>query len=111
MKRDKEGDREVLPGLVNFDPAVDYHFCLALPAAFSQPGDHLLAEPCIVFQPFFWLQFCIVVHAAAGEPEGGVVVPKLATCVTVIPAFWHIGAMPGSRITVGQNKLFGGRMD
>ena len=23
-----------------------YHFCLALPAAFTQPGDHLLAEPC-----------------------------------------------------------------
>ena len=23
-----------------------YCFCLALPAAFTQPGDHLLAEPC-----------------------------------------------------------------
>ena len=33
-------------GLVNFVPAVAYHFCLALPAAFKQPGDHLLAEPC-----------------------------------------------------------------
>ena len=32
--------------LVNFVPAVAYHFCLALPAAFKQPGDHLLAEPC-----------------------------------------------------------------
>ena len=28
------------PGLVNFV------FCVALPAAFTQPGDHLLAEPC-----------------------------------------------------------------
>ena len=34
------------PGLVNFVPAAAYHFCLALPAEFTQPGDHLLAEPC-----------------------------------------------------------------
>ena len=33
--------------LVNFVcTAIAYHFCLALPAAFTQPGDHLLAEPC-----------------------------------------------------------------
>ena len=34
------------PGLVNFVSAVAYHFCQALPAAFTQPGDHLLDEPC-----------------------------------------------------------------
>ena len=34
------------PGLVNFVIALAYHFCLALPAAFMQPGDHLLADPC-----------------------------------------------------------------
>ena len=34
------------PGLVNFVPAVAYHFSLASPAAFTQPGDRLLAEPC-----------------------------------------------------------------
>ena len=34
------------PGLVNFVPALAYHFCLVLPAAFTQPGAHLLAEPC-----------------------------------------------------------------
>ena len=34
------------PGLVNFAAAVAYHFYLALPAAFTQPGEHLLAEPC-----------------------------------------------------------------
>ena len=39
------------PGSVNFVPAVPYHFCLALPAAFTQPGDHLLAEPCIIHHP------------------------------------------------------------
>ena len=31
---------------MSFDPAVAYHFCLALPAAFTQPGAHPLAEPC-----------------------------------------------------------------
>ena len=34
------------PGLVNFVPAVAYHFCLNLPAAFSQPGARLILEPC-----------------------------------------------------------------
>ena len=29
-----------------FFTALAYHFCLALPAAFTQPGYHLLAEPC-----------------------------------------------------------------
>ena len=39
--------------MVNFVPAVAYHFCLALPAAFTQPGALLLAEPCrsIDFRP------------------------------------------------------------
>ena len=32
-------------GLVNFIPAVAYHFCLALLAAFTQSGAHLLSEP------------------------------------------------------------------
>ena len=31
--------------MLNFVPTVAYHFCLALPAAFTKPGDHLLAEP------------------------------------------------------------------
>ena len=31
---------------MNFVAAVAYHFCPALPAAFTQPGNHLLAEPC-----------------------------------------------------------------
>ena len=35
------------PGLVRFVPAVACHFCLALPAAFTQPGAHLLADPFI----------------------------------------------------------------
>ena len=33
------------PGLVNFVTALAYHFCIALPAGFTQPLDYLLAEP------------------------------------------------------------------
>ena len=33
------------PGLVNFVSAVAYHFCLGLPAAFTQPGARLLQKP------------------------------------------------------------------
>ena len=36
------------PGLVHFVAAVAYHYCLALPAAFTQPRARLLAEPCIL---------------------------------------------------------------
>ena len=35
-------------GLVNFVPALAYHFCLNLPAAFTQPGARLLVELCII---------------------------------------------------------------
>ena len=35
------------PELVNFVIALAYHFCLASPAAFTQPEDHVLAEPSI----------------------------------------------------------------
>ena len=34
------------PGLENFVTAVAYHFCQSLPAAFTQPGNYLLAELC-----------------------------------------------------------------
>ena len=33
-------------GFVNFVLSLAYHFCLNLPAAFTQPGSHLLVEPC-----------------------------------------------------------------
>ena len=36
---------------MNFIAAVAYHFWLALPAAFTQPVDFLLAEPCRAFSP------------------------------------------------------------
>ena len=34
------------PGLVNFVPAVAYHFCLILSEKFSQPGNGILAQTC-----------------------------------------------------------------
>ena len=37
------------PGLVNSVPAVAYHFCPPLPAAFTQPGDHLVADPMVIY--------------------------------------------------------------
>ena len=37
------------PGLVNFVPALAYHFCLNLPEAFMKPGRSLFADPCTSF--------------------------------------------------------------
>ena len=55
------------PGLVNFVPAVAYHFCLALPAAVTQPGDFLLAEPCRGFSPHP-VTLCSDFYNVGGEP-------------------------------------------
>ena len=38
--------KRLSPVLVYFVPALAYHFCLALPAVFTQPGAHFRAEPC-----------------------------------------------------------------
>ena len=38
--------RDRSPGVVNSFAAVAYHFCLILPTAFTQPGDHILAKLC-----------------------------------------------------------------
>ena len=32
--------------MVKFVTALAHYICLSLPAVFTQPGDHLLAEPC-----------------------------------------------------------------
>ena len=45
-------------GLVNFVTAVAYHYCLVLPAAFTQPGDHLLAQPCTLTNLVRWPSRC-----------------------------------------------------
>ena len=47
-----QGSAESLrPGLVNVVIAVAYHFFPSLPAAFTQPGLSLLADPCIFLDP------------------------------------------------------------
>ena len=38
--------KRLRPGLVKFVSAVAYHFRLSFPAAFTQPGLSLLADPC-----------------------------------------------------------------
>ena len=46
--------RRLFPGLVNFVPAIAYLFCLYLPAAFSQPGDHNFAGPCMWLREVYY---------------------------------------------------------
>ena len=46
MRRDRLKSKVDAPGLVNFVPAVSYHFCLNLPAAFTQPGTSTLTDLC-----------------------------------------------------------------
>ena len=38
--------KKLRPGLVNFVIALDYHFCLNLPAAFTKPGRSPIVVPC-----------------------------------------------------------------
>ena len=42
----QDSAKRLRPGLLNFVPTVAYHFYLNLPAAFTQPGRSLLADPC-----------------------------------------------------------------
>ena len=44
-------------GLVNFVTALAYNFCLALPAAFTQTGNHHLAELCTCTAKFEYPAF------------------------------------------------------
>ena len=53
--------------MVNFVPALAYHFCLNLPAAFTQPGARLLVEPCT--SDNFMIGFCPRARNL-GKPEG-----------------------------------------
>ena len=43
--------KRLRPGLVNFVCAVACHSCLSLPAAFTQPGQSILADPCKANNP------------------------------------------------------------
>ena len=59
------------PGLVNFVLALAYHFCLNLPAAFTQPRARLLVEPCII--PKFGVKMAIFVPSGCQSPNWSVV--------------------------------------
>ena len=50
----QESAKRWSPGWVNFVAALAYHFCLALAVTFTQPGDHLLVEPCMSTGIFPW---------------------------------------------------------
>ena len=45
-EKEERSDKFGAAGLVNFIPAVAYHFCLNLPAAFTKPGALTLADLC-----------------------------------------------------------------
>ena len=56
------------PGLVNFAPAVAYHFCLNSLEAFSQPGNGLLEAPCRASVPVY---LRLLYSKAMSMPFGG----------------------------------------
>ena len=63
------------PGCENFVPSLAYHFCLDLPAEFSQPGKRLFVGPCT--------QVCTSLLSSQNARKDGVVhstgrVPGLA---------------------------------
>ena len=60
------------PGLVYFVPAVAYHFCLSLPAAFSQPGNGTLAHPCTCRESTFIIEFPLCQPGEGRERRGRV---------------------------------------
>ena len=73
------------PGWENFVLAVAYHFCLALPEKFSQPGNHSFAGPCIAFvlsQPHYW---CVPIHAPWWEAH---VLIDLFAGAAAVPSRW-----------------------
>ena len=77
------------PGLMNFVPAVAYHPCLILPAAFTQPGDHLLAEPCsanIGFAPALVFSSFSIKEPMASAPVNALFIHPSSTCYSPCPA-------------------------
>ena len=70
---------------MNFVTALAYHFCLALPAAFTQPGNYLLAEPCPVHTVY-------TAHDAGG---GGLGWRKLRLQPAADPIWEQLGRRDG----------------
>ena len=75
-------------GLVNFVPAVAYHFCLALPAVFTQPGDNHLGEPCRV--GFYICEACYVLTLCAKKHAS----EHMTTPLRGVPIRTYRGVIP-----------------
>ena len=54
---------------MNYVAALATHFCLALPATFTQPGDTLLAKPC-VYDFILEVSFILRKHSYEGPRQG-----------------------------------------
>ena len=78
------------PGLVNFVPAVAYHSCLAVLAAFTQPGARLLAWPCKIA----FLQPNLITDFSQGFKR----YPVLPHSATEGRTVWHFANCPASKI-------------
>ena len=87
------------PSLVNIVPAVAYHFCLNLPAAFTQPGTHFLAHLSNVRRSQCRLTFRRNSSALRPTPSLSLsfVVFSLSFCVTS-SSFYTDGLKSGSQV-------------
>ena len=77
-------------GLVYFVTALAHHFCLALPAAFTQPGARVLAWPCKIA----FLQPNLITDFSQGLKRYQV--PHSAT--EERRTVWHFANCPASKI-------------
>ena len=78
------------PGFVNFFPAVAYHFCLALPAAFTQPRDHFSAEPCTKPCQTVWLFVYLLATPFEDLPFAGSFLPLSFTLNACLILSWMV---------------------
>ena len=70
--------------MVNFVAAA-YHFCLALPAAFTQPGKYLLAEFFSMVAPSLDFEHLVIQNALDSQAKG--ICPPFFSEVIVCPVF------------------------
>ena len=73
-------------GLVNFITALDYHFCLALPAAFTKPRDHFLAEFCKGMRALEVASLASCRHASRCHPEEDMAKSKEKRMPKLVPS-------------------------
>ena len=84
--------------MVNFVNALAYHFCLASPAAFTQPEDRLLAKPCISVRPSGFQQQASISLIESGLANGRKVSVTATKLETPIRETYHCDEGPSSAI-------------